>query len=256
MMNSDSSVPDYDDNLSCYEGEILLMEGALMEAADKFIQAIQMDQNSARAHAGLGRALYQQYISFAKNFADVSKKGIAFEIQTLTPVINLIEQTIEEMELAAKLGIKSDDFFYELGDIYLRKGDADNAEKQLLLGLNINPKHRNLLFRLGECYFLQEKYTNAFEYWQRALEIDSKNAEILYQLSRIYYLQDEKTKAVQCLEKTIAINPNFSEALFALGVCFLETDRQSQAIDVFRRFATLEPTSTEAQWLRTKFPNL
>ena len=122
--------------------------------------------------------------------------------------------------------------YKKMGDVYLKMGDKDEAEKyfekagEIFLERNmdkeaemafkevlkISPETINIYNSLGIIYRRQHDYKKAITQYLKALEVDPKDENIMFNLGRAL-LEDKKIKdAKKMFERAVKVNPNFKEA--------------------------------------------
>jgi tetratricopeptide (TPR) repeat protein len=252
------SVPDHNDELLCNKGEQLMREGRLEEAKRQFDSAIELNRDSARAHAGLGHVFYKQWVAFMESLEDSLKRGILVaRVDVITePIEKLEKHLIDEMESAIRLEIRSDDVHYEFGDFYMKKGQLADAIKQFHEALSIYPTHALASFKLGKCYLHQERYSEAVHHLETAARLIKADPEVHYELARAYYIMERKEESIHCLKKALSLDPKHADVLLGLGTALMETGKRSEAIEIYRRFLILRPSSSAAESLRGRFREL
>ncbi len=87
---------------------------------------------------------------------------------------------------------------------YLKKGDKDSAETELLEGLKRTPNEPALRLQLASVYLAQEKYADAIAQYQRVLEIKPDSWTAQFRLAQAYELTGERERAIAEYRRALA----------------------------------------------------
>ncbi|MBT3612381.1 MAG: tetratricopeptide repeat protein [Flavobacteriales bacterium] len=148
--------------------------------------------------------------------------------------INLYIQLGRTSELIGKLGEaiildeENDLLYFNRGTIYDQEGDIDNAEKDYLTALELNPSAFGANYNLGALYFNQgvetknkanvtsnnslysklnkeadAVFAKAFPYLEMAHELNAEDKNTLLSLKQLYYLSGDYAKSEE-MKKLIA----------------------------------------------------
>jgi Tfp pilus assembly protein PilF len=99
-----------------------------------------------------------------------------------------------------------------LSDVYLRKGEIDQAERVLQEALARNPNDENLAFKFGEVYFTQGDAAKAAEFYNKAIAANPKWAPPYRQLGYAYLNMGEYARALEMMKKFLELAPNDARA--------------------------------------------
>ena len=137
------------------------------------------------------------------------------------------------------------------GDRYLKSGQYEDAETQLLKSWGYNPKRATTARRLGKLYNQIEKYEDAITWYQKAIELDPKSKYtkgVYLALANIYVIQEQPEKAIGCYEALLTFNLELEEqvqcyhALVGLNV---EIKDYETALDYAKKWGELKPDDPE-----------
>ena len=119
-----------------------------------------------------------------------------------------------------------------LGEVYMKKGDIDEAEKYLikagklfiqksqfnearqsiLLALKVNPSSANPYNTLGIVYRKSGDFHKSIQSYRLALRIDPFDSAVHYNLARACTAAKRNREAIEALEKALELKPDFAEA--------------------------------------------
>ena len=109
--------------------------------------------------------------------------------------------------LKKNLQIRSD-ILYRRGGSYERKGDYENADKDLLESLDINPDNAYVLNYLAYSWLERDyKIEEAIEMLEKAYAIKSDDPYIIDSIGWAYYLIKDYKKAEKLLKRAVQLMP-------------------------------------------------
>ena len=136
-------------------------------------------------------------------------------ISYYTKVLNIVGDDIE---------IKSD-LLYRRGASYERMGNYEEADKDMLLSLKINPDDAYVLNYLAYSWLERDyKINTAIEMLEKAYSLENNNPYITDSIGWAYYLIDDYVKAEKYMKRAIELMPNdaivsdhYGDILWKLG---------------------------------------
>jgi tetratricopeptide (TPR) repeat protein len=134
----------------------------------------------------------------------------------------------------------------QLGDLYWRAGQMDDAVAQAQLVLRSNPNDLDAHRLLGHVYVQElgrtslqasvsgnlQKAIREYETIER-LDPSDTQSEIL--LARLYQLNNQPDQAAGIFKRILSSDPNSTEALASLGRLYLKQGQYEQAIQLFEK---------------------
>jgi len=169
---------------------------------------------------------------------------------------------------------------YNLGTLFLRKDDLQQARAQLQRTVELQPDYpeawnnlgmiagrenrlaeaienfgRSLrdrpdyvtaLLNLGNIYRRQGNIAESSRLLNRAVELEPENAEANYSLGMLYARQEDLARAVGLLEKALAIRPAYPDAINNLGVLYARQGKNTEAIEQFTSCIRIAPDFDQA----------
>ena len=104
----------------------------------------------------------------------------------------------------------------------MKLGQTQNAEKDFIKAINIEPSTPQPYLNLAELYFSQNELLKAIELLQRASSIMPDNIAILHYLARIYIEDKRFDEGVDALNLILDISPENIDAYWDLGMLYFD----------------------------------
>lgn len=139
------------------------------------------------------------------------------------------------------------------GDRYLKSGQYEDAETQLLKSWGFNPRRGATARRLGKLYNETEKYEDAIQWYQKAIELEPKSKFTKgahFALAGIYIIQEQPENAIGHYEALLAFNLESEEKIkyyHALVSLNVETGEYEKALDYAKKWGELAPDDPEVR---------
>lgn len=178
-------------------------------ALELFRLALEADPGSERAYAGLGKICREKdSVSEARAFLE---KGLSLHPNSATLHFNLglVFQSLGEPGEAVRRFQKAIELrgaeapaldWIQLGTAQQSSGNAKDAERSFLKGLNLDPTLAQGHFELGKLYFQQASYDRAEQFLEKAIQLDSRLLGAYYQYG-LACLRNGKTEKGNSLLK-------------------------------------------------------
>ena len=203
-----AAAPDVNDQAA----KALLDEGLKLYDAKDYSAAI----GKFREFLELEPKYYQALMNIGNCYKEMGDYGSALE--AYRQVLDRIgEQGSSPAASEARAGA-----YVGLSDVYLKKGDIEEAEKVLQEALAQHPDDENLAFKFGE----------------------------------IYFTQGDAAKAAEFYRKAIAANPNWAPPYRQLGYACLNMGQYPEALEAMKKFLVLAPDDARAGAVRTLIPEI
>ena len=173
-------------------------------------------------------------------------------------------------------------FHNSLGNLWLRLGNFEQAEKSFSQALKLDDKHIPALNNLGNCYYQQNKFSDAqktyakviqlapnfadahynyavvsaqlnnseaaIAHFQKTIKLDPKHAPAYGQLGHLLLLNGEHEKAIEPLQKRLQLEPNYIDSLYDLGICYLKAKKYDTAIKNLEKTLELNPEHPDCHY--------
>lgn len=136
--------------------------------------------------------------------------------------------------------------YYDLGNVYLARGDFNSAipcYQQSLIHLR---DYFNALFNLGICYEQTGQHVEAIEIFNVLISTYPHSAKLLSRLASNHLRLDRQDMALELFEKAIAINNSYAPALLAAGAIYGAKEDFTRAIEYSKRAIKANPSAVKA----------
>jgi tetratricopeptide (TPR) repeat protein len=141
----------------------------------------------------------------------------------------------------------------KLGLAYHHLFAMDEAKRDYMQALHMQPNYPEALNNLGAVYYAKGNLRKAEKYYNRALQLDSKSAAIYSNIGTTYFAERKVSQGIAAYREAFALNPHIfeesspqlvTEALpvheraqqdFCLAKLFAQAGHYDRAIDFLRR---------------------
>jgi Tfp pilus assembly protein PilF len=113
--------------------------------------------------------------------------------------------------------------------------------------LRLDPQRAGAYVNLGAVYSRQGNFDEAVKSLRKAIQIDPKRAEAYYNLGLIYRRQNQSELAVQAYREALHLNGKMPDAHYNLANVLLEMGRFSQAITHYQQALEMAPDFENAK---------
>lgn len=134
---------------------------------------------------------------------------------------------------------------YKMGRLFLERGMHEEAQKEFLEVLNVNPHHAFALEGMGWVFFKTGDLEKAEKNLQHAIVLDEGLWQTHHLLGIIYDRQQNYEGAIQQYRKAIALKPNMSMLFNNLGMSLLLRGDYGEALKSFTEALRLENSNTK-----------
>jgi tetratricopeptide (TPR) repeat protein len=134
-----------------------------------------------------------------------------------------------------------------LAKIYDQRGETSKAIKEYETVLTQQPEARDALYNLAY-HLMRNDETQAKELLTRLTKHDPQHAEGWYLLGRLAEQHQQFDEATSAYHSVIENNPDHAAAHYNLGYLYQQQDQLSKALLHFQRVTELNPTDAEAYY--------
>jgi len=179
--------------------------------------------------------------------------------------LNKVKKAIWAYKQALKANHGYDEIYFNLAVSYENAGDFENAEKNFLMAVKINPvsyeylDSKDVLNNLGYLYLLKGDVERSYESYKKSLEVDPsyeparKNIIIALNRKNVpiekmkkeakYFVNLKRWKRAEQIyrEEIVQYNPGDVEATFFLANCLIELKKFDEAIEIYEKLIKFFP---------------
>lgn len=186
--------------------------------------------------------LYEAAESFKQVIAAKPQEPEAYyNLGTLYLRKNDFDQARQYLEQTVKLRPTHAEAWNNLGMLAAQTGQVEEAVRDFQQSLSIKPNYATALLNLGNLYRRAHNFSEAEDLLGRALEAEPDNPEANYNLGMLYAQQNQFSKASEYFERALALRPDYPDALNNLGVLLVRQGHYAEAQEKFARCIRVAP---------------
>ena len=175
------------------------------------LKAVKLSPNDAKANLTAGR-IFMQKQEFETALPYV-KKAVELEPSNTKSIRNLaqiyydtgqLEESIQTYEIAIDKETDREvkaDLYFNLGILYNRVGDLEEAEYNFINALDENPDDIEAVMGMAQLFESAEKWRKAEKFYRELIAIDPDNPDHYRGMSRVLLQQGEPDESLRYLEK-------------------------------------------------------
>ena len=153
---------------------------------------------------------------------------------------NKAELALMELKTVNQIGIfqgylVEKDYRKRIADLYLRFGQDEEALKEYLLLIKLDPNVGDYYFRAATIFEERNKGDQAHKFYKKALELDPNNADAHLKLGMLFFRANRPVEARQELEIALRLAPENYNAFFFLGRLLKESHDYGGALNAFEK---------------------
>ena len=130
-----------------------------------------------------------------------------------------------------------------------QKGKFEDAKKEYLSILKIQPKNAEVLHGLGLIAYQESKHQDALKYLNQAIKIDA-DPSFYNNRGTVYFSIKKFTEAEIDYKKVLKLEPSFEDAQFNLANLYSDINRTQDAIEIFNKLLESNPQNVEVLFNR------
>jgi tetratricopeptide (TPR) repeat protein len=201
---------------------------------------------------GLNQQKMGKHAEAAANFREVSKRdpGDAQAHYNLAVSLFALGQTdnaVKELLLTLSIDPAHSRADYLLGTIWMKDKDYLRARQRFEHMLTIAPEDYAAHYYLGVLATTEGKWQEAERHLRLALKTDPESAEAHNAMGSIFLRQGNLDAAHLAFQEAIRLEPKFAWALYNMGVLLRQQKKTEQAAQHFRQALSANPQFHEAR---------
>ena len=264
-----------DPNAKFHNAKILKAQGELAAAGYEF-KALLNTSVKESAYENLGNIFknlnnLKMAMDYFKTAIDINPKNakLHFLYGVMLDEANNFEASMEQYNLALKYGDKSPELleilenkwtqnivnnpndaqsYINLGAIYQKQGDLDNAKVQYLKAQNLDSSDDTALYNLASLYVQKQEFQNAIGVYNKLLAKKPDNIEVLNYKASAYKELKNYDEALKQYEAILALQPENTSAKANYDDIILNHFSGQKLQNYLTAKAASNPNSYEAQF--------
>ncbi len=153
---------------------------------------------------------------------------------------------------AAKTSPNSPQNHNNLGDLWARRGDFDQAIKEFKIAITLNPRYADAYHNLANIYQRKRDWEQALQNYQRAIEINPNIWQTYQNMAAVYFEIGELEKAKESALKLLEINPEVPHIYRNLGLIYYNLGQPEEAKKYLEVALQINPQDEEITQLLLK----
>ncbi len=145
---------------------------------------------------------------------------------------------------------------YSLATVYSKMGVKDEAEKNLIRVLELDPKSIDAMRTLADHYFKRravgDNLNKASELAQKVVALTQEESDDWFLLGQIYAAQNKLPQAIYCFEHTIDLEPGFGPVYLELSRAQARNGNSSASKEMMGLYQRYVAAEQERQTLLTR----
>ena len=137
--------------------------------------------------------------------------------------------------------------YFNLGNAYMRLGEADNAARAFLKAAEYDKKFGAANFNLAKSYIMAERYGDALDVLDGLAEQDPDNSTILSAQAFCYYKLENRDKAFELYHQILEREPDNYMARFNYASLLAEEGYLPEAMETYQQLEVFSDSETDAQ---------
>ena len=175
-----------DANVNLTAGRIFMQKQEFETALPYIQKAVELEPSNTKSIRNLAQIYYDLALLDSSRYTERLEKSI----QTYEVAIN------KEMDREVKA-----DLYFNLGILYNKVGDLDEAEYNFTNALDENPDDVEAVMGMAQVFENAEKWRKAEKFYRELIAIDPDNPDHYRGMSRVLLQQGEPDESLRYLEK-------------------------------------------------------
>jgi tetratricopeptide (TPR) repeat protein len=159
-----------------------------------------------------------------------------------------VDDAVVQYQKTLQINPNYPEAYSNLGVALSRKGRVDDAVAQHQKALAINPNYVLAHNNLGLALVQRGQVDEAIAHYQKALEITPDYPVIHSNLGVALFQKGRLDEAVVHYQKALEINPNYAEAHYNLGNALFQKGQVDEAVAQYQKVLEINPYDAEAHY--------
>lgn len=211
-----------DKNYFCSMGDGFMLKNEYRKAVKEYLVSLMIDKNNIPACKGASKAY--------KNLKEYDK-------------------AIKHLKNARNIYGFDSEIYYELGLNYLLSADNENAQKNFIRTIKLEPTNKNAQIKLALTHELSGEEDMAILVYDTIIERYPQYIPAMANLASLYIEKEDYKKAINLFKRILKINEEYYRAFLGLGLCFDKMGKYILAIRFYKKYIAHKPHSQTAKSL-------
>ncbi|MBQ8635298.1 tetratricopeptide repeat protein [bacterium] len=211
-----------DKNFFCSLGDNFMLKNEYRKAVKEYLVSLMIDKNNIPACKGASKAY--------KNLKEYDK-------------------AIKHLKNARNIYGFDSEIYYELGLNYLLNADNENAQKNFIRTIKLEPDNKNAQIKLALTHELSGEEDMAILVYDTIIERYPHYIPAMASLASLYIEKEEYKKAINLYKQIVKINKEYYRAFLGLGLCFDKLGKYIIAVRYYKKYIAKKPNSQTAKSL-------
>lgn len=122
---------------------------------------------------------------------------------------------------------------YRMADIYVSLGQLEEAQKEFLLIVKMDPNDYRALYNIGKIFYDRNMRDNALNYLNKAVKINSSFPDAWFYIGKIHLDANRYAEAMNAFINCVKNDPKNYEAHYNLGIIYKAMNNITKALQEF-----------------------
>lgn len=227
-------------------------DGNIDNAIKLLERAVQLDPQSAASYAALSdaytyRNTFNPDPQWMKLASEYSNKAVTLDNYLSAAHVSLgmakmsagdSAEAERQLRMAADLDPKSAVPHRDLGLLYDKTGKPNQANEELKRALELDPKDWKSHMAMGLNAYQAGRYKDAASSWETALKLEPDNVPVLRNLGAVYHSMGRDDDAVAVLQHALEIKPS-ADVYTNLGTILFYQGKYDESVPAFEKAVAL-----------------
>ncbi len=157
-----------------------------------------------------------------------------------------LQNAERNIQKAISLKPKASPYHSCLGQIYLGKGDPTEALNAFKRASHLSPKQATPHYGIGLTQQTKNNFNEAIKSYKHALKLEPNHLQALCNLGAILHQTNKLQEAITCYKKGLKYHPKAVQLLYNSGLAYLQCEQLENAERCFEQTTRLLPGHTDA----------
>ena len=171
------------------------------------------------------RKVYSVYPDSLKGYLGLG--GAFLKYSSMEPVY--LDSALVMYEKGLELFPEESDFYHGVAEVYIRQGNADDADSVFLKGLEQNPENWGLVNAYVDYLMEQDRFSEALPWQEKLVAAQDDDPFALEKLGDLYVELGKLDDAVEAFKKVVEMRPESYTAWIKLGSTQMKQKKYSDA---------------------------